>query len=75
MNIVQSVKQFMDSDIFEQLSNEASHNDNALELLEMVDISVASLLFFKQNKIKNRELLEAHNLNKLFDYIKEVYEQ
>lgn len=65
----------MNSDVFEQLSNEATHNDNALQLLEMIDLSIASLLFFKKHKIKNRELIEARNLNKLLDYVKEVYEQ
>ena len=75
MNIVQSVKQFMNSDAFEQLSNEATHNDSALQLLEMIDMGIASLLFFNKHKIKNRELIEARNLNQLLDYVKEVYQQ
>lgn len=75
MSIVDNVKQFINSDAYRQLSDEAEHNSNALHLLEVIELSIASLIFFKENKIKNRELLEARNLNNLFTYLKEIYEE
>ncbi len=75
MNITEHVKQFINSSIYQQLSDEAEHNSNAMDLLEEINMSIASLIFFKQNKIKNRELLEAHNLSKILNYLKEIYEE
>jgi len=75
MSIVDNVKQFINSDIYRQLSDEAEHNSDALHLLEVIELSMASLIFFKENKIKNRELLEARNLNNVFTYLREIYEE
>ena len=75
MSIINNVKHFINSYTYRQLSDEASHNSDALHLLEVIELSIASLIFFKENKIKNRELLEARNLNNVFTYLKEIYEE
>lgn len=69
------VKQFMRSDAYEQLTLEAEHNPNAMELLDIVSLSLESLVFFKSKNIHNRVQLETININKLFNFITEIYEQ
>ncbi len=75
MNTVEMVKQFMRSDAYEQLTQEAEHNHNAMELLDIVSLSLESLVFFKSKNIHNRVQLETININKLFNFITEIYEQ
>lgn len=75
MNTVEMVKQFMRSDAYEQLTQEAEHNPNAMELLDIVSLSLESLVFFKSKNIHNRVQLETININKLFNFITEIYEQ
>lgn len=69
------VKQFMRSDAYEQLTQEAEYNPNAMELLDIVSLSLESLVFFKSKNIHNRVQLETININKLFNFITEIYEQ
>tara|TARA_B100002019_G_scaffold291677_1_gene312544 strand:- start:1596 stop:1826 length:231 start_codon:yes stop_codon:yes gene_type:complete len=75
MNTVEMVKQFMRSDAYEQLTLEAEYNPNAMELLDIVSLSLESLVFFKSKNIHNRVQLETININKLFNFITEIYEQ
>lgn len=75
MNTVEMVKQFMRSDAYEQLTQEAEYNPNAMELLDIVSLSLESLVFFKSKNIHNRVQLETININKLFNFITEIYEQ
>ena len=69
------VKHFMSSDAYEQLTQEADHNLEAMELLDMVSISLESLVFFKCKNEHVRVQMEANNLFKLFTFITEIYEQ
>jgi hypothetical protein len=75
MNIVDTIKSFLNSDAYVSLVDEADHNNEAIKLLEHINISIASLIFFKENEIDNRVEREAHSLNKTFEYITELYEQ
>lgn len=75
MNIVDTIRSFISSDTYASLAAEAEYNDNAVELLESINLSVASLIFFKENNIDSRVQREAENLNKTFQYITEIYEQ
>lgn len=75
MNIVDTVKSFLAGDAYASLVDEADHNDEAIKLLEAINISIASLIFFKENGIDNRVEREAHSLHRTFEYITELYEQ
>jgi hypothetical protein len=74
MNITEIIKQFIESDVFESLTEEASDNIEACKLLEIITLSVESLIFFKEHDVQNRVQLESQNLNTLFNYLKEVYQ-
>ena len=69
------VNQFIQSDAYNSLMLEADHNQNAVELLEIVALSIESLLFFKENNITNRVQIEQRNLHSLFEHIKLIYEE
>jgi hypothetical protein len=75
MNIVNNIKSFISSKSYASLVSEADYNDYAIELLESINLSIASLLFFKENNIENRVQIESENLNRTFQYITEIYEQ
>jgi len=74
MNITDMIKQFIESEVFNNLTDEATNNPDACQLLEIITLSVESLIFFKEHDIQNRVQLEAQNLNTLFNYLKEVYQ-
>lgn len=74
MNITDMIKQFIESDVFESLTEEATNNTDACDLLEIITLSVESLIFFKEHDVQNRIQLESQNLNTLFNYLKEVYQ-
>jgi len=57
------------------LVREAEYNDNAVELLETINLSLSSLIFFKERNIKNRVTLETQSLDQTFNYITELYEE
>jgi hypothetical protein len=65
---------FTQSKAFNCLLDEAENNPNAMQLLEIINLSLESLIFFKENNIENRVQIEAYNLNKLTNYITEIYE-
>lgn len=69
------VKQFMNSDAYSSLLVEADTNEHALELLEIINLTIESLLFFLERDISTRAEMEQQNLYNLFQYIKETYEQ
>lgn len=65
---------FTQSKAFNCLIDEAESNPDAMQLLEIINLTLESLIFFKENNIENRTQIEAHNLNKLTNYIREIYE-
>ena len=69
-----NIKQFINSPLFDQLSDEAEHNNDALQLLETINLSIESLIFFKERGVQDRVTLETNNLNNIFNYLKQVYE-
>lgn len=75
MNAVEVVKGFLASRVYDQLCDEADHNVNAIELLEMLNISIASLVFFQENNIQHRVNSELKALYKTIHYITEIYEE
>ena len=70
-----TIRLFLDSEAYHMLSEEAVHNDDAMELMDMINMSLQSIIFFKQHKINNRVSMEMINLHKLFTFITEIYEQ
>lgn len=75
MSQVQMIKSFLNSDAYHMLSEEAEYNEHAMELLECIELSISSLIFFKQNKITNRVNLEFQSLEQTFQHINEIYEK
>lgn len=75
MNIIDTIKSFMDSESYASLLAEADYNDCAIEILETINLSIASLVFFKERNIESRVQRESKNLNTTFQYITEIYEQ
>lgn len=69
------VNQFINSSAYSSLLAEANTNVNAIELLEIINLTIESLVFFLENNIENRAQQEQHNLNKVFQYIHEIYEE
>lgn len=69
------MKDFTESKEFNCLMEEAKTNPDAMELLEVINLTLESLIFFKTNNIENRVQIEVDNLNKLNNYIKEIYEE
>jgi len=69
------VKQFMNSSAYDSLVKEADHNQHAIQLLEVISISIESLIFFKEHNITNRVQTEQQNLHTLFEHIKSIYEE
>ena len=75
MNAVAIVKSFLTSNAYNMLVHEAEHNDNAVELLESINLSLSSLIFFKERNINNRVESETKSLDQTFNYITELYEE
>ena len=75
MNAAETIKGFLESNAYKCLATEAEHNENAVELLEMIDLSIASLIFFKENNNEHRVQYELHRLMNTFNYILEIYEE
>lgn len=75
MNPVAIVKSFLTSNAYDMLVREAEYNDNAVELLETINLSLSSLIFFKERNIKNRVAIEIQSLDQTFNYITELYEK
>lgn len=74
MNI-STIRLFLDSEAYHMLAEEATHNNHAMELMDMINMSLQSIIFFKKHKINNRVSSETINLHKLFTFITEIYEQ
>ena len=75
MNAADTIKGFLASNAYKSLAAEAEHNEHAVELLEIIDISIESLIFFKQNNIEDRVQYELYKLTNTFNYIIELYEE
>lgn len=73
--MINQIKGFLGSSVYLQLVDEANYNPNAIELLEIINLTISSLIFFKENKITNRVDREEYNLQQTFNYIQEIYEQ
>lgn len=69
------MEDFTESKAFNCLTEEAKSNPDAMELLEIINLTLESLIFFKMNNIENRVQIEVDNLNQLNNYIKEIYEE
>ena len=75
MNSVEYVKSFLNSGVYEQLVCEAEHNECAIELMSMIDLSLESIIFFQTRNEQTRVTRELEHLTKTLNYIKEVYEE
>ena len=77
MNNMNTIDEFLSSEIFSELCNEGiqDENSNAMELIKMIDMCVESMTFFAKIDERNRFNREMEQLLILINYIKKIYEQ
>jgi tRNA G26 N,N-dimethylase Trm1 len=67
------IVKLLHSPVITTLADEANHNPEAMDLLEMIHTSVESLIFFKERNIESRIQLETLQLQKIINYLNEIY--
>lgn len=69
------IGQFIDSQAFQSLVDEAADNPDAEEVLNTIRLSLESLQFFAEKGITNRVLKETQALHKTIEFLRQVYEE
>ncbi len=72
---IQHMSTFFEGVAYNKLCEEAIHNDNAIELLEILDLTLASVIFFYNIKETYRYETELNNVNKIVNIINKLYEE
>lgn len=72
---IQNVSTFFKGEPYNKLCEEANHNENAIELLEILDLTLASVIFFHNINETYRYETELNNVNKIVNIINKLYEE